>query len=198
MYVGKSKQLHSDIESNIDKLFEPRLEQAENWFNYGMGKEQLARAVLDAVIPHEDQQAINKLGDKYFHKYTELHVYIGNDTYTFDVGSVYIPPKLTQRYNTPNKITEGPVFDIFTRRQAAIDAIRNERMSFKTAFNKAWEAVPSVNALLKVWPAAEHLISSIVIQRINTKGKRYDKAQIAEEIDVGNLSTQLLKAKMQS
>lgn len=199
MYVAKTEKLSYAIDQNIRDLFTDRIAKAEDWYNYGLGKSEFDRAVLDTVVPTEHQLIFQTLGVKYFNQVAELSLTIFDEPpAVFNIPLTFLPHKITTRWQNDNKIESGPIYEIALKRREAIKQISAEMNTLTEAFTKAWNAVPSVNALLKVWPAAEHLLPDHIIQKINQKNKRYTKAAISEEIDVNGLSTQLLKAKIQA
>lgn len=197
MYVAKTDKLNYAIDQNIRELFAERMAKAESWYNYGLNKVEFDRAVLDTVIPLEHQNIFQTLGAKYFEQAKDLSVIIFGERTSFEIPPTFLPNKITHRWQSDNRIISGPIYEIALKRREAIKHIADEMNELITAFNRAWNAVPSVNALMKVWPAAEHLLPDHVIQKVNQKNKRYNKAEISEQIDVNNLSSQLLKAKIQ-
>lgn len=197
MYVAKTDRVYNLVQTEINALFRTRVQKAEDWTNYGMPEQQLTQAILDAIVPIEHQNIFRDMGALYFDKISEIHIDIAGSTYSFGIPPTYLPSKLRYRPNAV-QIDSGPIYDIYMSRKTAMREIHDEITTFKQAFDRAWNAVPSVNALLKVWPAAENLLPNEIVQKINRKNKRYDKTTISGEIDVNGLSTHLLKAKIRS
>lgn len=205
MYVKTTDNIWGSVEGNIDSMFNDRIRQASDWLNYGLTAEEIKPLIINKLMSQEEQATIERLGPRFFpHKHDNIKCIIcfnhEDDMLQAELAINLVPSvRYPAHWNGYSRsewpvISDGPISDIAKRRHESILRIKQAKKEFLDPLKEAYYSAPSVNALLKIWPAFADLLPPDVIERVNRKTER--KKQDSLEVDASALSVHLLKAKV--
>jgi hypothetical protein len=201
MYVKNTDKIWSSIEQKIRELFKRRLEHASNIFGYGLTHDEIEAIIVEKLWPGDTYARIEALGDRFFERVEELPVkLVGTNAefnYKISFSSVKLAPNAwTISYiDSCQRIKDDRIKVIVDKREEAIAAIETEQREFKANTRMVFQAVNSINQLIKEWPAVQELLPKEVIDKVNTKQERGASTKPVIE-NLNEVSARLLRARV--
>lgn len=208
MYVKTTATIWNMVESKVDALFADRYAAACDWLQYGYEAAEINRDTFNRIVDDEQLGLIEKLGSRFFPEVTgtlPINVFFKapdgvekQESYSITISPQRRLPGHWSGYHSGyrQRVTEGVLVDIATRRYAAIERIVSDKKAMLSSLEAAYRNATSVNQLLKAWPAFTELLPESVIEQVNRKVERRKQESAIDEADAKALSVHLLKAKV--
>lgn len=191
-HVAKSKSIHDRICVAINNLFKERLDVATDLTEITNAAEEYFRNDI------KRNQLFNAA-----HARSYVPLYGEVSMMYVKVDSLCARLKVTTPFYGPLQISTHvhdlsrvpTVVAAVKAREERYNAVELQRLELTNTFEKAWNSVGSVSALVKLWPAAERLLPSDVLAKLNQEAapKRTVKAA-RDAVDVSTLNAKLLMA----
>lgn len=209
MYVKATERIISTAKSKIEAMYKKPLEDAQNWFNYGLNKEEFEARLENEIFSPDVVDAIRVLASRFTvgQVYTQLTVYIHDSPssvtpYPLQLSRERRGPEVWMGYESRKypKVKNPEIVEIAVKRKQKIDFIKGEMMEFQNKVTNAMRVAPSLNQLVKTWPAVLDLLDAETIQRLNTKAEKAERKKTDEVLKTSteDLSVYMLKAKIKA
>lgn len=204
MYVRKTQDIWTDIERGIRAMFAERRTHAADWHSYGLTKQAFDDLVLQNLITPEQQELMDKLGPRFFSKFDKLTVNLVSSAgqksqYVLNFSPAKSLPGNWDSYYDESRpsISHPSLAEIASKRIEKTAAVSKEEQKLIADVKKLYEAVPSVNRFVLMWPPALDLLDKDVVNKLNEKVEREAPVKAAADIvDLNELNVQLLKARV--
>jgi hypothetical protein len=205
MYLKPTQSLWSSVEGKIEAMFKERLAYALNWTNYGLTKAEFDKRCIESIIPADEEALVQQLGEKWFVSVETIHVKIhngtNNDSYEVSTKVGGRKPLVSPNWNSYGdnnkpRVNDETIKDIARRRHEAEQKIITEKKDFIASVKKVWDEVPSINAMLKIWPPIVDLLPADAVRKLEEKITRRSIKDLAADVDTKSLSVHILKAKV--
>ena len=208
-YVAKTQSSWEVIKRNIKFMFEDRVKAAEDINSY-MDVRTFSERVYNTLVPVEVRNQIESFNSLsklhfpqdesvFFRTVESLPIQficpIGDDneveamkyTITFHEGRV-VPTKWADFYGrditearTITADKDAELVEIMTKRAKQIRAVRDAHNEFVAAAASAFNAVKSINQLVKLWEPAWGLLDDDIRSRLKRKAGKTESSTIDEE-----------------
>lgn len=203
--VNKSDKTYDVIVGNIARMFRERERKAQSW---GVDERTFASMVFAHVVSDELLVKLNSVPDveRFIRKENQFYV-----RFTYEDGRTTSPFPFTlekpsfmflnmQSYSSSTTIPRNEetkqIYDIYDGRSQQMAAVATAHEEFKETFRAMWNQVSSVNALIKIWPAAWELLNDDIRERLKRKtGGRSSGSSVNEE-EIRKLNAAFLAAKV--
>lgn len=203
MNVKPTQGIWNYIEARIDDLFKDRLRDAGDWYSYGHTLEEIRTDVMRQVMTPEEVEHVEALGSKFFptqHDSISVRIMFGEreEALTIPLSPAVRYPGHWAGWDRTSKpqIREGLLPNIAQLRHDAVGRINTDKKDFLEPLETAYKNTPSINALLKAWPALADLLPPETIEKVNKKVERKKIEAAVDVYEAKALSVHLLKAKV--
>jgi hypothetical protein len=218
--VLKSEHVRDQINHKINNLFNARREAARN----SLGEwtpTQLGDYIYEALVTQEMRTLMLQVNN--IHLLHPVHydgspviLYKMVDHISIRINREYREFPMSQARLLPQSLIAdtgygieaekyadkvGQVFEALQARKEAIAEVEKAVDALHLEFKRVWNAVPNLNQLVKLWPAAQQLLEGVtdkhgnnVLNRMQQKVVRTRTAPIS--IDTAALNAQLLMARL--
>lgn len=197
-HVKTTQTIWSEIQNNIERMYADRIRNAEDWYRYGLSKDEFDKIVMDSLLSPEQEAAMALLGPKFFTQNNRVSVRVATPggregTYQLDFPKPRSIPYGWDSYYGDNRATctDARISAVVEKRMVAVQAVKSEKDSFLAKMKKLYDSVASVNAMVKMFPAAHDLLSPDVKQRLTQKNERADKPNKEESAEAAAQLAQL-------
>lgn len=208
-HVKTTQTIWTEIQQNIERMYADRLTAASSWYNYGLSKDEFDQIITSSLLTPEQEAAMALLGPKFFSQSERIPVRVVTSGGVQDIYTLAFPkprsvPPAWESYYGDNRATctDARITAVVEQRMKALKAVKDEKDTFLAKMKKLYDSVVSVNAMVKMFPAAHDLLSDDVKRRLAQKTERATENKPSKEesaeaaAHLAQLKVSMLKARV--